>query len=229
MSTADARRFPDSASRNGMFDALDRFPKDGKPDGQPRRFLLWIDGVGAYLLCLSERMTIGGPASEGVPADLSLMAGLSRQHATILRGAEGYLLEAHCPTRVGGRDVHERAHLNDQYEIELAGRVRLRFRLPTVLSGSARLEFVSDHRPAQRLDGVVLMDDTCLLGPGGENHVTCPDWPGSIVLFRRDGGLWVKSRLDVFVGTQHAAAGARVNSGDIVTGPELRFRLEAAS
>lgn len=210
-----------------MFDVRDTSSTKHESSEGPRRFLLWIDGVGAYLLCLGERVTIGGSAADGEAADLSLMAGLSRRHATIVRGAENYLLEAHCPTRVGGRDVHERTHLNDRYQIEFAGSVRLRFRLPTVLSGSARLEFLSDHRPAQRIDGMVLMDDACLLGPGSENHVPCPDWPGSIVLFRKDGELWVKSRLDVFVGTQHAAGGARVNSGDIVTGPELRFRLEA--
>ena len=58
------------------------------------RYLLWIDGVGAYLLCLGQRVTIGGQRPDGTNADVPLMANLSRTHATFLRGAEGYVLEA---------------------------------------------------------------------------------------------------------------------------------------
>jgi hypothetical protein len=158
---------------------------------------------------------------------LVLLAGLSRRHATIIRAADGYFLEAHAPARVAGRDVCDRAFLNDGYDIELGASVRLRFRLPTALSASARLEFQSDHRPAHSVDSVILMDDTCLLGPGDENHVPCPDWPGTVLIVRKQQEMWCKSRLDVFVGERRAKDGLPIHSGDIVTGPDLRFRWEA--
>ena len=146
------------------------------------RLMLWIDGVGAFLLCLGQRVSIGGPAVDSDPAEIPLLANLSRRHATFVRNGEGYLLEAHSLTRVAGRPIAERTYLNDGYDLEFGDSVRLRFRLPSVLSSSARLEFLSNHRPAYNVDGVILMDESCLIGPGAENHVQCSDWPESVVL-----------------------------------------------
>ncbi len=196
-----------------------------QPDGS--RSLLWIDGVGTYLVCTGDQVSIGGPTAEQRAADISLLANLSRIHATICRRGDGYFIEAHSPTKVSGRDVIERTDLNDGYEIGLSDTVRLRFRLPSVLSASARLEFLSVHRPGLSVDGIVLMGDTCLLGPGETNHILCHDWPDAVLLFRRDGQLWCKSRMDLFLGDRHIQDGSPIENGDIITGPELRFRFEA--
>ena len=201
-------------------------PSEGEP-AEPVRFTLWIDGVGAYLFCLSERVTIGGPEHDTDFADIALLANLSRRHATIARTQEGYLLEAHSAVRVAGRPVYERTRLNANYEIELGDCVRLRFRQPTVLSATAVLDFRSDHRPSHSVDGVILMDETCLLGPGGENHVQCPDWSEPVVLFRRGGQFCCKSRSDLFVDGKLVRDGTPIAAGDVITGPDLRFRLEA--
>ena len=111
--------------------------------------MLWIDGVGAYLVCCSPQVTVGGPASGPGSADIELLANLSRLHATFVRSGEGYLLEAHSATKVAGRLVQGRTPLNDKYEIELGESVRLRFNLPTVLSATATIGFESDHRPSR--------------------------------------------------------------------------------
>ena len=194
----------------------------------PTRFTLWIDGVGAYLLCLGDRVTIGGPEHGTDSADVALLANLSRRHATLVRTREGYVLEAHSAVSVAGRAVYDRTRLNTNYEVQLGDCVRLRFRQPTVLSATAVLDFLSDHRPSRRVDGVILMDETCLLGPGGENHVRCLDWPDSVVLFRQGGEFRCKSRADIFVDGTLVRDGGAVTPGDVVTGPELRFRIEAA-
>lgn len=190
------------------------------------RHLLWIDGVGAFLLFHGDRVTVGGPTQDGSSADLSLMANLVRQHAAFVRHREGYILEASGPTVVAGRPVHEQTTLHDKYEIRLGDRVMLKFELPSVLSTSARIRFLSDHRPSPTVDGVVLMGDTCLLGPGNENHIRCPDWQDSVLLFRRDGEIWCKSRMELFVGAEHVPEGGPLRSGDVVSGPDLRFRIE---
>jgi hypothetical protein len=197
-----------------------------EPVGNSPRFTLWIDGVGAYLLCLGDRITFGGPQGSGISADLPLLANLSRRHATVVRSGEGYLLEAHSGVRVADRTVHEQTNLNDGYEIQLGENVRLRFRLPSALSTTANIDFESDHRPSQSVDGVILMDETCLLGPGRENHVWCPDWSESVLLFRQGGGIWCKSRADICVDGQPAREGRKLNAGSVVTGVDLRFRIE---
>ena len=52
--------------------------------GPKGRFLLWVDAVGGYLVCLDDRVLLGraGPDSH---ADVPLMGDLSRNHATLLR------------------------------------------------------------------------------------------------------------------------------------------------
>jgi hypothetical protein len=186
-----------------------------------RRFVLWIDQVGSFLVYMADCVTIGGPATEGHVADITLLANLSRRHAT-----ERYVLHAHAPVQVGGRAVHDRVDLTDGCDLVLGSSVRLRFRLPSAMSGSACIEFTSDHRPAQLADGVVLMEDTCLLGPGHENHIRCPGWPGSVILYRQNGVLSCKSRDTLFLDGRHSPGGGPIAAGTVVTGTDLRFRIE---
>ncbi len=192
----------------------------------PSRYKIWIDGVGAYLVCLGSRVTIGGPRHDGNSADIPLMANLSRLHATFVRSGENYLLEAHAPAKVADRIVEGAAHLNNNYTLEFGGTVRLKFRVPSVLSATAVLDFVSDHRPSQSVDGVVLMDETCLLGAGRENHIRCPDWSESVLLYRKDGGFRCKSSSDLVIAGKVAGGDAAIEPGDIVTGLDVRFRIE---
>ena len=113
--------------------------------------------------------------------------------------------------------------------IELGRSVRLRFRQPSALSLSARLDFVSDHRPTQSVDAVVLLADTCLLGPTDDNHVVCPDWSGQVLLVRQGEELWCRSRQALTVNGHRLGSGRRLQSGDIVSGDDLRFRIEIPS
>jgi len=190
------------------------------------KYMLWIDGVGAFMLCLNNEISIGGPAQYDAPADIALLAGLSRRHATIVRDGEGYYLEAHAAVRVENRMVDWRAFLNNNQQIQLGENVALKFRLPTVLSNSAVLEFVSHHRPALSIDGVVLMEDNCLLGPGLGNHVQCPEWEESVVLYRRGDVLHCKSRGLFFIDDVPANETGVVKPGQTETSEEWRFRLE---
>jgi hypothetical protein len=107
--------------------------------------------------------------------------------------------------------------------------VKLRFRLPTIISGTARVEFVSDHRPARAVDAVLLMDDTCILGPSADSHIRCAGWNQTILLHRSGGQLCCKSRSDIYVDNKHAKSSMPLSDGSIVTSIDGRFRLEAVS
>lgn len=204
---------------------------------QSSRYLLWIDGVGGYLLCVGERITIGGPADTSISpidkgghrgvADLTLLANLSRTHATISRAGEGYVFEPHGSASLGNRTIAEPTPLADGYTIRLGSNVELKFRLPSVLSNAASLEFVSDHRPVYSVDGVVMMEETCLIGPGRDQHIICPLWSESIVLFRRDDSFFCKSRTPLAIDGKAAPDGGPIHPGAVVSsGSEIRFRIE---
>ena len=193
----------------------------------PKRLVLWIDGVGAYLLCLKNEVTIGGPMQNTTPSELSLMANLSRCHATVVRDGEAYYLEAHAPVKVDGKRVDWRTHLNKNSDIHLGENVQLQFELPSVLSRSAVLKFISHHRPQFSVDGVVLMDENCLLGPGPENHIQCHQWKEPLLLYIKNGYLYCKSTDDIMVDDEPATGVTMIVPGQTVSGEDWRFRIEA--
>ncbi len=198
------------------------------PDGTeaPKRFLFWVDGVGAFLLFTGNRVTVGGPTRESEAADLVLLANLSRRHATFIRSNDGYVLEAHAACKVADRPVEKCTHLNSNYRLELASGVRLQFRIPSVLSATAVIDFLSDHRPNRSIDGVILMDEACLLGPGRENHIVCPGWNEAVLLYRRPDGFWCKSQSPIMMDGRCFDRGGPVAPGAYVSGSEFGFRLE---
>lgn len=192
------------------------------------RYLLWIDGVGGFLLLTEPTITIGG--SNGQAADVQLLAGLSRKHATIHRDASGYLLCATAACSVNGQPVEQHGGLADGSEIGLGESVRLKFRIPSVLSPTARLEFLSDHRPVHSLDAVILVEDTCLLGPRHDCHITCPDWHDTVILIHRENRWFVRSsHLPLEIEARQVTEEAEFRCGQVVTGPDLRFRIEAVA
>jgi hypothetical protein len=161
--------------------------------GGDSRFLLWVDAVGGYLVCLSDRVVLGQPSASS-SADIPILADLSRQHAVIRRDAEGYVLEPLHTVRVGGKTASHVVSLMDGQVIELGENVRVRFRKPHALSGTARLEMLSHHRTVPSVDAVLLMAESCVLGPARHNHVVCRHWSRDLVFFRH--GMRLQCRLD---------------------------------
>lgn len=201
----------------------------GNPVGTSS-LLLWIDGVGCWSVVQRSRFTIGGPPLSrrgSAPADLALLADLSSQHASITREGESYIFEANGPAQVDSVPYTSRLALANGHTIRLGNAVQLRFLQPSALSGTARIEFISGHRPARRIDGVILLEQACILGPGAACHIVCPDWPGEVVLFRRDGRLWVKQREGLFVNGCRATGDVSLRDGTVVSSEDLRLRVES--
>src|SRR5262249_4013906 len=110
------------------------------PDPIPQRFLLWIDGVGGYLVCMGARITLGQATPE-TNVDVPLFADVSRVHATLTRDNEGYLLEALRPVQVNGEAV-KKALLRPNDRLTIGGGCQVQFRQPAPVSSSARLDVV---------------------------------------------------------------------------------------
>ncbi|HUG68569.1 MAG TPA: FHA domain-containing protein, partial [Pirellulaceae bacterium] len=156
----------------------------GEVNGE--RFLLWVDGVGGYLVSLASEIVLG-QATPGNRVDIPILADISRRHAKIRRDGEGYTIEPLHVLRLNGKATQAKAILSDGDEIELGSGVRFRFRRPHALSASARLDPISRHRTQPYADSILLMAESCVLGPRWQNHVVCPDWETDVVLYRQDG------------------------------------------
>ena len=153
------------------------------------RFMLWVDAVGGYWVCLSPSVVLGQPGRPA-EADIPILADISGRHARIVRDGENYLVEACREVRVDGRPVHPTGRLADGSRIELGSGLRLAMRRPHPLSATARLDFLSPHRTVPAADAIPLMADTCVLGPNPHSHVVCRDWTREVLLARRDDRLY---------------------------------------
>ena len=189
------------------------------------RFILWIDGVGGFLICEGEQVVLGQP-SPGGQVDVPILGDVSRQHARIERNGEGYLIFPLRPTRVQGRHISAVTSLADGSLIELGEGVQLRFRRPHALSGTGRLDFISHHRTQPSADAVVLMADSCILGPSANSHIVCRDWTRQVVLFRQDGQLWCRTSGVLHIDGQRHDGEGPITRGSQVTGDDFSLSLE---
>jgi tetratricopeptide (TPR) repeat protein len=189
-----------------------------------KRFLLWIDGVGGYLVCLGNRITIGQATPEA-SVDVPLFADVSRLHAALTRDAEGYLLEALRPVVINGRPT-EKALLNCGDRLTLGASCQLQFRQPVPVSASARLDLASGHGLRLSVDAVLLMADTLVLGPGRQVHVQVPDLREPVILYRHRDGLGLRHGGTFTVNGQPCTDRALLEPGATVRGEDFALALE---
>ncbi|HJT35998.1 MAG TPA: FHA domain-containing protein [Pirellulales bacterium] len=195
------------------------------PHSESRRFLLWVDGVGGYLVCTGDEVLLGQPVDDS-RVDIPILGDVSRRHAKIRRDGESYLIEPIRGVRLDGRPIERATTLADGCQIELGGNVRLRFHRPHPLSATARLEFVSHHRTQPSADAILLLADSCILGASGGSHVVCRDWAGQVVLFRQDDGLYCQAPGQFRVDGVAAAECGRLASKSQVVGEDFSFSVE---
>ncbi|WP_422924082.1 FHA domain-containing protein [Singulisphaera sp. PoT] len=203
------------------------FPRPlARADAGPKgRFLLWLDAVGGYLVCLDEQIVLGR-AGHDSHADVPLMGDLSRNHATLVRDGDGYVLRAHHPTFVNGRQV-ETATLSDGDVIRLGSTVELEFRQPSPVSATARLAIMSRHRLPLAVDGVLLMAETCIIGASPQAHIPAPGLGDPVVLYRQGSALWCRATGGFEVDGRSCAARAPLTLQSSVLGDGFSFSLEA--
>jgi hypothetical protein len=194
------------------------------PAEQPaQRFLLWVDGVGGFLLCLGNRITIGQATAEAF-VDVPICADISRVHAALTRDSEGYLLEALRPVQVNDRPA-EKALLRPGDSVTL-GTCRLQFGQPVPVSATARLDLSSGHRLPLALDAVFLMADTLVLGAGPQAHIVIPDLVEPVMLFRNKDSLGVRHSGKLQVDGQPCKDRAVLGAAAKVNGDDFCFAVE---
>jgi hypothetical protein len=190
------------------------------------RFMLWIDSVGGYWVCLGDEIVLGQPDRRGM-ADVPILGDISSRHAIIRRIGEDFLIEALREVRVDDRLVHEIGRLRDGSRIQLGESVKLVFRRPNVLSRSARLDFVSRHHTQPSADAVLLMADTCILGPRPHSHVVCRDWKSEVILYRSGQELFCRAAGLFEIDGAACKGRGRIARNSRIVGDCFSFNLEA--
>jgi tetratricopeptide (TPR) repeat protein len=189
------------------------------------QYLLWIDGVGGYLVCMGSRVTIGQATSES-HVDVPVFADVSRLHAAIARDTEGYVLEGLRPIQVNGKAL-AKSLLRSGDRFTLGASCQFQFRQPVPISASARLDLASGHRLRLAVDGILLMADTLVFGPGAHVHVALPDVTEPVILYRQQhGGLGIRHAGNLTVNGRPYRDRAALEPGATVVGDEFALTLE---
>jgi len=161
------------------------------------RFVLQIDGVGAYLVLRESRVTVG-PVSSSRRPTVGLIAGAGLPTAGIERQDEHYVISSDEQIMVG--DVLTRKKLLETGDkIALSPRCRMRFEMPNAASNTAVLALSSAKLSRPDINHVILMDRDILIGSGTKHHVCTRDGIESVALFIQEGRLYARTRGDIAV------------------------------
>lgn len=173
-------------------------PPTKGPDGVewPRASHWWIDAVGGYLALRGSVTT--RPADRrpvrigqaGHDNDVRILGDLSACHAELVQSPSGTILRALGPTQVNGKAGMEFL-LRDQDRIRLRS-VELLYRRPVPWTTTARLEIASPHRLQWAIDGILLLGDLCVLGPGRDAHIRTA-WPNPVYLSWHHDRYWIRA------------------------------------
>ncbi len=166
-------------------DAAIQFLDDpSSDDSTENTFLLWVDGVGGYLVCAAPRNVIG-QALPNSSISIPVQGDLRQRHARLETVEDRHLLQFLGASQTAGYAIDQPLALRNGQTIDLAGGVRLKYTQAHPLSSTARLDFVSRHRTQPWSDAILLAGQTIVLGPNPNNHVYCPTWEHDLILFRR--------------------------------------------
>lgn len=223
---SQAWRAVEPATLPGLHSTLVEYHQAVGVGGPAPRYLLWIDGIGGFLICLGNRLTLGqaGPTAR---VDIPLAADISRLHTTLTRDSEGWMVESLRPMRVNARPITQTL-LRSEDRITLGASCQMLFRQSVPVSQSAQLDLTSGHRLPLALDGVILMADTLVLDGGPQAHITIPGLVDTIVLFRSGDQLGIRHKSKLVVnGTVVTNRYLLPPTATVVAG-DLSFTLEPA-
>jgi hypothetical protein len=200
------------------------------------QWIMWVDGVGGYLLLPGDDWTLGGPTGSN-DAEICIQGDLMRREACIRRQGADYVLQPLGTVLLGGRRMNRPAVLKDGDTFRLGGTgqgdfgslrgVQVEFAKPHPLSASARLTLESRHRTRPRSDGIVLVADTCVVGPNRASHVIAPAASGEVVLLFRQGEWFCRGAGETEINGQPVSGRAVVPPGARVETGGIAFSLEA--
>ena len=190
-------------------------------------FLIWVDGVGGYLVC-TKPINFIGQAVAGATVSIPLQADVRQRHARIETISGQHLIQPLGPVAIAGRQVpmDESIAIKSGQLILLGDRVELSYRQEHPLSKSARLDFVSRHRTLPWSDGVILAGQSVILGPNPNNHVFCPGWKSDLILFRRNDQWFAKSKIGFCVDEQAMGNEAEIRFDSRLYGDSFSLKLE---
>jgi uncharacterized protein Yka (UPF0111/DUF47 family) len=185
--------------------------------GARMRFLLQIDGVGAWQVLCDDRVTIG-PVSGSKHCDIELVTAPDVRPQQIERTDGDYFMAA--PDAVVAGQL-----LNDGQRLELSPRCRFKFSVPNPASSTACLVPSSARFPRADISGVILMDREILIGPECNNHIQTGQIDKAMTLFLKDKSIYCRAQQVMTVDGRPLDSGQALPMDKQIGAGDIRFCL----
>jgi tetratricopeptide (TPR) repeat protein len=190
----------------------------------PERFILQVDGAGAFLVIRSSIAKVGPISSTGLP-DVPLIAEATAPVVSIERVEDDYFLRAPSPVSRNDRPVTDTL-LATGDRIALSPRCRFLFALPHPASTTAVIDLTGARSPRGDVRRIILLDRDLILGPGPASHVRVNGLTGPVVLNLRNGML--RTSVEATVNGQPLSREAGVPVGVPVVAAGVSFVISLA-
>jgi len=164
------------------------------PGALPQKLLLLVDGGGSYLIIRGGRASMGRAAATE-PADIPVFSDVASRHANIERVEDDYFLFSAKDVEIAGHAVKNHL-LRSGDRIVLGKKAKLTFRVPSRKSPTAVLDLSDTTKMPNDVRRIVLFNRQAIVGDGPHAHVRCRHAGAPLVLFERDGGLWIRQKSD---------------------------------
>ena len=116
---------------------------------------------------------------------------MTERHAEIARVDEDYFLFSGREIEVDGQPTRHLL-LRDGNRISFSRNARLTFRMPHRASPSGIMDLGSSTKMPHGVRRVILFRKTAMIGFGKSSHIHCNAAQRDLLLFERDGGLWIR-------------------------------------
>lgn len=210
-------------------------PADAQANPTGARLLLWIDGVGHYLVCLAPELWLGRyvPLSR---IQIPVLADLERRQLQFKRAPTGELTAINCqPWQFESGDAAPRAiGAGEAVRLDGAGGCELvvsdSVRIDCVCrrpeSGSAVLRVVSGHRTVPAAHAIVWLGRSLLIGPQAGADIRCGGRRSSVELLVDGDELALRCESGLAVLGESASGQRRSGIAMALVAGDLTLSLE---
>ncbi|MFT5299486.1 MAG: hypothetical protein ACI87E_001578 [Mariniblastus sp.] len=205
---------------NGGLNQVESAPAQFSSDS----FLMWVDGVGGYLVCVNRINTIG-QAVDLANISIPIQGDLRRRHARLETVGGQHIIEPLGPVTIAEKEITAPVELKHQQIISLDG-VRLKYTQSHPLSKTGRLDFVSRQRTSPWSDAVLLASQSIILGPNRDNHIYCPTWKSDLILFERHGTWYCRAKEAFEIDGEPFKAEGAIKFDSRISGEDYSLTLE---
>lgn len=190
------------------------------------RFMIWVDGVGGFMVCADTMNTIGQSIQQN-DVSIPICGDLQSLHAKIQSVESGHLLHPVGPISIEQQSIDEPKLLSSDRTFELGDSVSLRYCKPHPWSSTAVISFESRNRTYPWSDAVLIAGETIILGSNPQSHIRCSWWEHEIILIRRDCELFCRSFAEFTIDGESIELEGNLKAGSRVEGQDFSFSIEA--